>query len=223
MLSEDTGTQGRGNFELELGYDWSQSRTDHGFLFQPQLSYGVLPSFDLIVQPSWLDIESGNGTRARGMGDTNFDAKWRFYGAAPWSLGVRAGVEAPTAQHDLGEPAGRFSPHGILVATFDAAPVSIDLNLGFARSPAESGQRANLYHLSAAMNYAQSERLFYVIDAAMDTNPDPGQASHQGVALLGAIYTVHPGLDVDFGYRNRVGPAGPLRQWLVGITLRGAP
>ncbi len=38
MLSEDTGTQGLGNFELELGYDWSAFAGSRSFLFQPQLS-----------------------------------------------------------------------------------------------------------------------------------------------------------------------------------------
>ncbi len=52
MLSEDTGTQGTGNAELELGYAWSEDDGARSFLFQPQLSYGVTPSLDLIVQPS---------------------------------------------------------------------------------------------------------------------------------------------------------------------------
>jgi hypothetical protein len=91
MLSEDTGTQGIRNAELELGYAWSQ---DHGadiFLFQPQLSYGISTTFDLLIQPSWTIVDApGTTGREKGLGDTNLDFKWRFYGAAPWSLGVRA-------------------------------------------------------------------------------------------------------------------------------------
>lgn len=224
MLSEDTGTQGRGNFELELGYDWSRSQSAREFLFQPQLSYGVSPALDLIVQPSWIStVTSAGGQSAHGAGDTNLDAKLRLYGTAPWSLGIRAGVELSTAQDDLGQPPGTVTPHGILVATLDASPLTVDLNLGYTHAPGGQIHRLNLYHLSAAATFGINERLFWVVDAALDSNPDMGRAHYQGVALLGVILTVHPGLDVDVGYRNRVGAVGPEQQWLLGITFRGAP
>ena len=34
MLSEDTGTQGRGNAELELGYEWDELSGIESLLFQ---------------------------------------------------------------------------------------------------------------------------------------------------------------------------------------------
>jgi hypothetical protein len=72
LLSEDTGTQGKGNYELELGYDWSQQDGDHNSLLQPQLSWGVTPTIDVIAQPS-LIIDDNNGQRTTGAGDTNLD------------------------------------------------------------------------------------------------------------------------------------------------------
>lgn len=217
MLSEDTGTQGRGNAELELGYAWSR---DHGtdlFLFQPQLSYGTSSTFDLILQPSWTDVGG-----AKGLGDTNLDFKWRFYGAAPWSLGVRAGVDLPTAHADLGSPDHKVSPHGLLVVTGDFNPLVLDANLGYSHVPSYLGTRANLFHFSAAATYAANERLFFVLDTAMDSNPDSRQSLPPVVTLLGLIYTARPGLDFDVGYRSRLTAAAPVRQWLFGITYRGA-
>ena len=43
-----------------------------------------------------------------------------------------------------------------------------------------------------------------------------------GVALLGAIYTVHPGLDLDAGIRVRLNSGAPAQRWLFGITYLGA-
>jgi hypothetical protein len=37
------------------------------------------------------------------------------------------------------------------------------------------------------------------------------------------MYTCRPGLDVDFGYRAGLNSAAIARQWLLGITFRGAP
>jgi hypothetical protein len=222
MLSEDTGTQGKNNWELELGYAWIRSGADRSFLFQPQLSYGASPTLDLIVQPSWTTVEGTAGSGVRGLGDTNLEAKWRFYGAAPWSIGVRAGLGLPTAQHGLGLPGGNVSPHAILVATVDLTPFAFDANLGLSYVPGDARQRPDQYHFSAAATYTASERLFLVLDAAADSNPDSAPGSCQAVALLGVIYTVRAGLDLDVGYRGRVGAVGPVHQWLLGITFRGA-
>ena len=222
MLSEDTGTQGRRNAELELGYAWSHQDDTAIFLFQPQLSYGIASTLDLIIQPSWTIVDRPGTGREKGLGDTNLDFKWRFYGAAPWSLGVRAGLEIPTAQEDLGLPGGRVSPHALLVMTGDFTPITFDANLGYTHVPDDLGARPNLYHLSVAATYTASERLFFVLDTAIDSNPDSTRATPPAVALTGVIYTVRPGLDLDVGYRGRLNSAAPQRQWLLGITYRGA-
>jgi hypothetical protein len=222
-FTEDTGTQGTGNLELELGYAWTRMKGDRSFQFQPQLSFGATTTLDLIIQPSWIVDHSTAGTE-RGFGDTNLDAKWRFFGRAPWSLGVRAGVSAPTADDDLGLTHDRFSPHALLVATGDFIPITIDVNLGYSRVPGDMRQRADLYHVSVAVTAESEQRLFFVIETGLDANPD--RAAGKSViaqAQVATIYTVHPGLDLDVGLRTRLNATGPAQQWLIGITVRGAP
>lgn len=223
MLSEDTGTQGTGNAELELGYAWSENDGAHSFLFQPQLSYGITPSLDLIVQPSWLANDDPVNGRVRGFGDTNLDFKWRFYGAAPLSLAVRAGLDVPTGEEGLGLPHGKSSAHALLVATVDAQPFTIDANLGYLHNPADSGLRADIYHASAATLFAANESLVIVLDASVDSNPDPRRSEWPAVALAGMIYTARPGLDIDIGYRAGLNTAAVAKQWLLGMTYRWAP
>jgi hypothetical protein len=222
MLSEDTGTQGQGNAELELGYAWSRDRGTSILLFQPQLSYGTSPQLDLIVQPSWTRIAGPGGPANKGLGDTNLDFKWRFYGAAPWSLGMRAGLELPTAQDGLGLPHHKVAVHSLLVLTADFTPLTLDANVGYTRVPDDFGARPDLLHLSVAITYAINERLFLVLDSAVDSNPDSNSTRMPVVSLAGVIYTVRPGLDVDVGYRSHVNSVAPDRQWLLGITYRGA-
>lgn len=223
MLSEDTGTQGRNNVELELGYDWTRTDGRSDFLFQPQLSWGAGAAFDLIVQPSWLTATAPSGGRVRAFGDTNVDFKWRVLGSAPWSLGVRAGLELPTAQDHLQLPPGRVAPHAILVATGDYAPWTIDANAGLTREPYQPAQRRDLAHYSLAVNYAVNASLSLVVDTSLDSSPALEGTSYQAVALAGAIYTVHPGLDIDAGFRGRLDRSGPAQQFLLGITFRGSP
>jgi hypothetical protein len=223
MLSEDTGTQGRGNAELELGYAWSRQDSTDVFLFQPQLSLGAWAPFDFILQPSYTVIQTPDGHREEGLGDTNLDFKWRFYGSAPWTLAVRGGLELPTAHGDLGLPHNRVSGHGLLVITGDFQPFAVDINLGFTRSPALLNTRPNLWHYSTALSYQANERMFVILDTSLDSNSDSTRATPPLVTLFGFIYTIRPGLDVDLGYRQGLNPDAPEHQFLLGITYRGAP
>ena len=223
MLTEDTGTQGRGNAELELGYAWSRQDTTEVFLFQPQLSIGTSAAFDMIVQPAYTVVQTPDGRREEGLGDTNLDFKWRFYGSAPWTWGLRAGLELPTAHDDLGLPHHNVSGHGLLVLSGDFTPFSIDANIGYTRVPEFLGTRPNLWHFSTACLYQASERLFLVLDTAIDSNTDSTRATPPLVSLFGIIYTVRPGFDLDLGYRQGLNPDAPEHQFLLGITVRGAP
>jgi hypothetical protein len=54
MLTEDTGTQGTGKFELELGFAQARDGGTNALEFGPQLSYGVQDNVDLIARPTWL-------------------------------------------------------------------------------------------------------------------------------------------------------------------------
>ena len=220
MVTEDTGTQGRGNIELELGSAWNRQGTRDAATLQPQLSYGASPTLDLILQPSFLTVSGPDGERTRGLGDTNLDAKWRFFGTAPWSLGVRAGVDLPTAQHEQGLPDDRVSPHALLAATVDLAPLTLDASFGYARMPATT--RRNLYHASMAATYASSARTLFIVDVGADSNPDGARNRDPVVAVAGTVYTLKPGLDFDIGYQIPLSSAASA-QWLMGITFRGAP
>ncbi len=102
LLTEDTGTQGSGNVEVENGLSWNRTGAATAFMYRPQLSLGLSPTFDLIVQPSWLSSRSEGSVAAQGWGDTNLDAKGRFFGDVPMSLAIRAGVTLATNQRGLG-------------------------------------------------------------------------------------------------------------------------
>ena len=222
-LSEDTGTQGAGNFELESGFAWSHQADDRIFQFQPQLSWGASAALDLIVQPAWIATQTG-GESVRGPGDTNLDVKWRFQEGEPWTLAIRAGVTVPTAQDDLGLQRGKLAPHSILIATGDFRPYTLDANVGYAHLTADASHRADLFQFSFALTVESARHLFFVLDSALDSNPDKTQGRQlAAIGLLGVIYTIRPGLDIDAGFRSRLNATGPAQQWLLGITFRGAP
>jgi hypothetical protein len=111
----------------------------------------------------------------------------------------------------------------VWVATADYAPFTFDANVGFTRLPAGANVRSHLHHYSAAANYAPNEHLIFVLDAALDTNPDSRVSIHQELVIVGVILTLRPGMDVDAGYGIGFGSVSGVRQWLFGFTYRGAP
>ena len=52
LQTEDTGTQGPGNVEIENGFSRARSGSSTLAVYQPQLSLGLATPFDAIVQPS---------------------------------------------------------------------------------------------------------------------------------------------------------------------------
>jgi opacity protein-like surface antigen len=216
LQTEDTGTQGAGNIEIENGLSRTRSDAGTALVYQPQVSLGLTPTVDLMVQPSWL--RQGG---VSGPGDTNLDVKWRFFGMAPWSLGVRSGLALATSDNGLGLPHGTLAAHGTLVATYDDAPWTVHANLGF--DPASSGVRPFLPHASVALMWAARDRWIWTLDAGASADPDARRHAWPVTLLGGVIYTLMPSLDVDAGYQLSADAWPQTRQWLLGLTYRFAP
>jgi hypothetical protein len=227
LITEDTATQGRGKFELEIGNAWTRDGSDRSFELGPQLSYGVLPQLDAILRPTWLDQRStiaGDTVHARGAGDTAADMKWRFFERDKLSLAVRAGVTAPTGDADRGQGSGKPTYHGLLAASIDLAPIAVHANIAYTRNRADPMERRDLYHASAAAVWTvdASWRLL-LAELATDTNVDNTQSVWPSVARVGAIYTVKRGFDIDVGYQTRLNHAAASQVLLVGVTARWGP
>ena len=220
LQTEDTGTQGAANVEIENGL--SRARFDATTLtaWQPQLSVGVATSVDAILQPALVRLQAPGRPAVAGLGDTNLDGKWRFWGSDPWSLAVRAGVLAPTGRKGLGLPHGEVSEHALLVATWDNAPTTVHANLGLTRVPRAPGTRTSVAHASAAVMQAIDERLIVTADAELDQDPDPARKTWPGSLLGGLIWTARPGLDLDIGYQRSFSAQPVNRQWMAGLTWR---
>jgi hypothetical protein len=223
LVTEDTATQGAGNAEIENGVSWIREDGTRTFTFAPQLSYGITPALDVLIQPSWLSSRAPGSSYVHGFGDTALDAKWRFYGEAPLSLGIRGGLQLATAQKGLGLPSGTVAPHAVLVATVDAVPWTVHANLGYTRFPRSSGLRRDAPRVSAAVMYAANESWTLSVDVGYDGPTDPARSAWAGKWLAGVIYTVQPGLDIDLGWQKSLRRDLPSTQWLLGVTYRWAP
>jgi hypothetical protein len=222
LQTEDTGTQGAGNLELENGL--SRARYDGSTLtlYQPQLSIGLAPTVDAILQPSIEGLRLHDQPPQSGRGDTNLDVKWRFWGSDPLSLAIRTGVALATSQHGFGLTHGTHAEHGLIAFTWDHSPTTVHANIGVTyvpRAPATPARRM-MTGVSAALMQQVDEHLILTMDGSFGQSPNPHKASWPGTLLAGAIWTARPGLDIDLGWQRSIDDRPVTRTWLAGLTWR---
>jgi hypothetical protein len=223
LQTEDTGTQGAGNIEIENGLQGTRAGPSSVFLYQPQVSVGVSTAVDAIVQPSFVDAAVRGQPRVSGLGDTNADFKWRFLGVDPWSLAVRAGLLLPTNQRGLGLAGGGIGEHAVLVATWDGTPTLIHANLGVTHLPPAPGLRTTTSSVKAAMMQSIGPRFILTVEGTAGQSLDAARHGWPGTVLGGAIWTLRPGLDLDAGWQASFHTEAASHTWLAGLTWRFAP
>ena len=102
LITDDTGTQGKGKFQLELlgeyGHDKEESATNKNSDFSATLTYGVVDSLDIVLSVPyqfWHTEEKGSEAKGDGIGDMALEAKWRFYENEGLSFALKPGLHNP--------------------------------------------------------------------------------------------------------------------------------
>jgi hypothetical protein len=108
----------------------------------------------------------------------------------------------------------------LLIASVDGGPFALHGNLGYTRNRSDPGERRDLAHASAAVVWATTETVHLLADVAADSSVDRTRSTWPAVVLVGAIYTVREGFDIDIGYQARLNRSAPTQVLLVGATLR---
>ena len=214
LNTEDTGTQGRGGWQLELNGEHNKDAGTRGAQASAALSYGAGEAVDIQFGVPWED----NGAQ-RGGGDLVGAVKWRFWESGPWSAGLRGGVTAPSGDETRGLGNGRPTWAGLLIGQFEGVRWIFLGHLGYRRNLNSVGERDSLGEISGAVLYKTAENFKLVLDAARSTNPAPESDRALAQMVLGAIWSVTKDLDLDIGIR-RGNDAAIDRAIMAGITLR---
>ena len=222
LITEDTGTQGRGGWQLEVNAEKTRDQRDGATIrdFQPAetLSYGALNNVDLQITPAYVRQQS-DGVSIGGKLDTALDAKWRFYDEGSLSFGLKPGITLPTGRDDESRGAGRTTWGSLAILSYDREHWALHSHAGYRHNRNTRGERKSFWHISAALWLKPTEALKVVVDRSYDTNPDPSSSTTLRQTVFGIIYPVTPQFDLDAGVRLGNGPVTD-RALLLGATLR---
>ena len=214
LNTEDTGTQGKGRWQLEVNGETNRDEGVRGAQTAGVLSYGITETVDLQAGVPWLDTGP-----EQGIGDAIAAVKWRFWEREALSFGLRAGASFPTGNEEKGLGNGRGTWAALLIGQYEGDRWIFLSHLGYRRNRNTLGDRESLGEISGAVLYKATESLKLLVDATRTTNPDPASNTALRNLVVGAIYSVSKDLDLDLGLRDGNDPAID-RALMLGVTLR---
>lgn len=228
LLTEDTGTQGTGRAQLELTHDLSHAKDGVSDIrlrrFNAVLSVGLAENLDVIAGLPYERLTERVGAAdvtKNGVSDMEIAAKWRFYDDGALSFALRPGLGLPTGNEDKGLGAGHATPSLFAVMSYAREAWTFHLHVGDTRNPHHApDERSHVAHASVAAEYQLGESLRLVGDASLESNGARDGPPGVGSMVFGLVYSVTPGVDVDFGYRKGLTRAAPDQAWLAGVALR---
>jgi hypothetical protein len=227
LITEDTGTQGTGGWQLELtaerGVDSAAGVTTRETAVTGVVAYGFAEKADIILTLPWqrVSVDAGAGAAVeQGGGDVGLDLKWRFYELDELSFALKPGLTMPTGDESRGLGAGKYAASLFLVTTIAPAPWAFHLHLGHTHNANVHGEREHRWHASFAGSYEVAGHTRLVLDLGANTNPDPTSDVRPAFLVVGLIHAFSRDLDFDFGFKKGVSDTETDRTWLVGITRR---
>lgn len=213
LITDDTGTQGKGKFQLEVNgqYDSdketvnSASVKSTGGQAAAALSYGIIDNADLVlgVPYVWGKVteDGANVYDEKGLSDVAFEVKWRFFEKEGMSLALKPGVSFATGDDEKGLGTGKTGGHLFLIGSRDAAPWAFHANLGYIRNESKADEEKNLWHASFAATYEAVKNLKAVANLGVEKNADQAADNDPAHLVVGVIYSIAENFDIDAGVK----------------------
>ncbi len=227
LITDDTGTQGKGTFQIEINYQFSHESSggvrENVHETETVLSYGIVDTVDLVVGLPYQFIstrEDGVRTREDGISDMSVELKWRFFESEGLSLAAKPGISIPTGDDDRGLGAGKVGGGFFLIATQELQPWTFHFNAGYGRNESTADEERDVWHFSLATEVEAAPWVRVVANVGAERHTDKESDTPAVFALGGMIFPVAEALDLDVGVK--IGLTRPEADYalLAGLAFR---
>lgn len=232
LITDDTGTQGKGKFQLEINGETSYDKEKESGITVKEtgseaaavVSYGVLDNLDVVVGLPYQwnktkedsDVVSGED----GISDMSLEVKWMFYEKDGLSFALKPGVTLPTGDDGKGLGTGRMTYSMFFITTKEIEPWAFHFNAGYIRNENKADERKDIWHASLASTVAVMKDTQLVANVGAERNPDKSSTVDPAFILVGLIYSVSENFDIDFGVKFGLNKPETDRTLLAGMTVR---
>ncbi len=227
LITDDTGTQGKGKFQLELfgeyGHDREGRVTNKNSDLSATLTYGIIDPLDIVLSipyQFWREDDSDSVENDDGMGDLTIESKWRVYEKEGLSVALKPGITIPTGDDDKGLGTGKTTYYCYFIASKETEEKAFHFNLAYIRDKNKVNERTDLWHISAAATVNIMKNVKLVGDFGGDTNTDRSSNTPAVYILGGLIYSPFENIDIGIGLKG--GLTEPETDFAVrgGLTFR---
>ena len=237
LVTDDTGTQGKGRFQLELnGEITHDDEGSAGITVKERsaelatiLSTGITEDIDIIVGFPWqwsrvkengMVVDDNNGA-----GDTSLEVKWRFLKRDGFSLAVKPVVTFPSGDEHRGLGNGKISYGATLIASQEWERFFVHANAAYTRNEFRleidrHSNRHDLWHGSIAAGAEVVKNVTVVANVGMETHGDRETDTWPAFILGGVIYSVTDNIDLDLGVKGALNHPEPDIAALAGMAWR---
>jgi hypothetical protein len=231
LITDDTGTQGKGKFQVEASGAWStqqttenvQERREINSIADFTLTAGISEAVDLAVDVPyiWSNINAEDHiTKNEGFADLIVAAKWRFYSKKKVSIAIKPGILLPTGNEDKGLGTGNVGYLVTLISTVQLEPWEFDLNLAYYDLENRVDERNNIWFTSLAAHFKIAEAWAIVGEAGASRNAEKDDGTDPAFAQIGLIYSPKEFLDLSAGLLMGLNSAEVDEAIRLGLTVR---
>ncbi len=237
LITDDTGTQGKGNFQLEMNGEVSRDREvfegvearEKGAELAAAFSVGLLDNIDLVIGAPWVwnrlkedGVLTGD---ENGIGDLSLELKWRFFQHKGFSLALKPALTLPSGNENRGLGNGRASYGMTMIASQEFEPFTFHANASYTQNKFKldadkDSNRRDIWHTSVAATCEVVKDLQLVANVGMESNGDRGSGTWPAFIVGGAIYSVTENLDLDLGIKGGLNSPEADISYLAGLAYR---
>jgi hypothetical protein len=203
LITDDTGTQGKGNSQIEISTEWQKQGGAGSPAGEFAYDYGLSENLD-----GFFNVPVSLSS-PRGLMDVSLGVKWRFFERGESSLALKPELLLATGNpnRDLGN--GRTSMAVTLIGSHETAPWAYHANIGVAmnRYQLETDRNSNrntIWRTSFALTYAVNDQWMLVGDTGIEQDMIRNRNDHPAFLLAGFIYSPSKNLDLDAGIKTTV-------------------
>jgi hypothetical protein len=228
LVTDDTGTQGKNNFQLEVNGQYDHDKeagiTTTGGQAAAAMSYGITDGIDLIasVPYLWIREKSDLATSSeQSFSDVTLDIKLRLYQENGLSFAIKPGFSFPTGDDDKGLGSGKLGYHLFLIGTKEAGPLAFNANLGYIRNETDDDMaEKNIWHASVSAIFTLNDHWKLGADIVAERNSDKDGDNDPVSAIFGVIFSPTKDIDLDLGFKKGITSSDTDWSLLAGTTFR---
>ncbi len=237
LVTDDTGTQGKGKFQFELNGELRRTKGAQDGIFLREdagesaavLSAGVTDNVDVVLGFPWVYSQvKENGTlisNGSGAGDMRLEAKWRFFARDGFSLAAKPGFSVPTGNEEKGLGNGRMSYGVALIFEQEWEGFFLSANGAYARNEFRmevdrQTNRSDIWQANLAAGICVVESLQAVANIGTMTNGDRTSRQWPAFLLGGVIWSITDAFDVDAGVKWGLNRSEAIFAVMAGIAWR---